>query len=182
MRCFLLLTIFLSTGIMSADAQQYGFQKDDVMISGVVGGSKIKYDTKNESAYQFSVMGGFSLSDHFSLGIFSTISHDFDAASSSEVGMYGRYYFKPAKQFSVYGDLNLGYGIKKIAGDRNNYSFMSISPGINYFLTNHIAITSTFGEIGFRREKLDKLGSSKEDYLSLGLDLNTINLGIILKY
>jgi opacity protein-like surface antigen len=170
----IILFVISFTVFQIASAQSFGFEKQDASISGNVSVQNVE----NKNNYEFTARGGFMLSNNFSLGFFSLISQDFNASSMSMAGLYGRYYITPTGRFSLFGNLDIGFGLKKNLGAESTMSTYHFSPGISYFITESLALESTIGEIGFSSEKLSKPSGSRINTFYSKLNFSSINIGI----
>jgi outer membrane protein W len=114
--------------------------------------------------------------------------------NSTSLGLFGRMYTSPVdRKFALFGQLDLAYtmgkrtdedvfvsssGVStstKTRGERNSFGVM-ISPGVAFFLSDHIALEATFGAIGFSSGK-DKSYDTK-DRLSSQTNFNNLEATI----
>ena len=147
-------------GVANAQEGGFGFSKGDVIVEGNLtvtsetvpagGGS-----TKNTTSYGFAPVGGYFISDKFALGLGLNIESN--KSNSQEVNTFGvaafgRYYFLDLGQrFKVYGQGTLGYTSYKTKYTRNDVKSSAFGfragLGVNYFLTNSIAINFAVSDV-----------------------------------
>lgn len=177
----LLLTISAIAGFaFIVSAQEYGFEKGNVILEGSFQASKINnnLEARKESNVQFSPKVGFFLSDKFALGVevgFGTRSLE---STTSDVGLaeykesnfgiggFGRYYFlKVGSRFKTYTEIGAGYisSRDRISSPGLRYQDLKFNGfaanagiGANFFLTEKIAINFLFADLlGYRTLKSD---------------------------
>ncbi len=181
----------------AANAQETtngGFAQGDAFISGAVGfGTESTGDFKT-NVFTVSPRAAYFLTDNISLGValgYTSIKEEAPltedvTTSVFEAGVFGRYYFMPSSQFSLFGQLGVGYQtLKEEQGDfedKSNGFNVGLAPGISYFVSEHFALEATFGILGYNTTKPDADGAESTDTFQFGLNMNDINFGIVYKF
>jgi hypothetical protein len=179
------------------DPVSTGFKQGDVFISGSVGYSSTKTgDNKND---QFTVIprAAYFVTNNIALGAqigYTTATQTVDTPLGSidndvdtfQAGVFGRYYFTPARNFSFFGQLGVGFSSTKNkpdGGDDTKDSGVNVglAPGISYFVSDHIALEATWGLLGYSSYNPDGDGDNTNTF-DIGVDLENINFGIVYKF
>ena len=169
-----------------------GFSKGNVFLSGVVGITSDTHGDDKSNSFGIEPKAGFFVSNNIAigarLGYFSTKAEDVTGDTQDDgtftAGVFGRYYFTPASNFSVYADLGFNYvstDHKLGAGYKTDGFDVALTPGINYFVSDHFAIEANFGRLGYATQKDDTTGAESYDNFSLVLDLRSISFGLLYK-
>ncbi len=176
-RLFIALTVI--TGLsLSANAQEFGFKKGDILLEGNVGfnTSNDKNAEEKETSFDFSPQAGYFISDNVAVGVALTIAsnknEDYSTGGSTfkdsgiGFGIFGRYYFlEVGKRFKTYAEAGLGYATIKsetetggttITGPKTNALGFDLGVGANYFVTERLVLN-----VGLTN--LISVGSSKVD-------------------
>ncbi|WP_294822420.1 outer membrane beta-barrel protein [uncultured Flavobacterium sp.] len=175
-----------------------GFSKGDVFVSGSLGYSSQK--TGEAKATRFGVVPrvGYFVSEKIAIGAqlgYSSVAEDYfngldwseSKTSSFIAGAFARYYCTPGKTFSFFGQLHANYVTSKTepsSGEeykRNGFE-AGLAPGISYFVSDHFALETTFGLLGYGTSKPDADGAESTDTFNLNLDLTAVTFGIIYKF
>lgn len=183
MKKIVLLMIAIVAFAFATKAQNFGFQKGDVILEGSVGGSL--HDDKNTeiktSNLNLKPKAGYFVSDKFAIGIapgynqskttnYSGSQDTYTKTNTVSVELFGRYYFLEAgTRFKFYSELDLGYssmggetsnGSTTTKMDKTNGAGAGVGIGANYFITKKIAIGYQFSNIlGFATSKMDTNGA-----------------------
>jgi len=169
-----------------------GFANGDIFVTGAVSiGSEKEGDIKTTS-FEINPRVGFFVSDNIAIGGQIGYSSDktdddgttTDEASTLSIGAFGRYYFTPASDFSLFGQLGLNYNTTD-HGDadyKTNGFDAGLGLGLSYFVSDNFAIEATFGALGFTSEKDDTDGAENQTSFDLGLDMRSIGLGLTYKF
>ena len=186
----------LAFGFANAQEEEKGnggFAKGDVFVSGGVGFNSGKQGEFKESNVTFSPAVGYFVAENIALGarldIMSGKEEAFgaeDKMSSFGAEVFGRYYWTPASQFSVFGEAAVGFGNSKMeyaGGGEDKYKTFGINAGVgvSYFLNSNWAIEAGWGALGYNTEEVDGDDESTNSF-NLGLDLTNINLGLVYKF
>ncbi|MCL7987874.1 hypothetical protein M8998_07980 [Sphingobacterium sp. lm-10] len=168
----LLLTISALAGFaLIGTAQDFGFQKGNVILEGSFQSSTVndRLAGRKESSFNFTPKAGLFLSDRFALGLFlgigrekltervGAVSEEQDKLNAFELGVFGRYYFlEVGSRFKTYTELSTGYGSHTYF-----YNAIGFNPleskkrgfganagiGANFFLTERVAINFLFANV-----------------------------------
>lgn len=154
----------------------FGFQESNVFVEGMFsinnstvkpeGGSKIK-----STLYNFTPKVGYMLSDKFAVGVelgFGKVGGDNYEGAFEEVlatskkgyvketyaGAFGRYYFlELGQRFKTYAEVGVGFhqGVTEVKGTTVDAKQTGVKAGLglgmNYFVTNNLAISFHLGDI-----------------------------------
>ncbi|SOU86554.1 outer membrane beta-barrel protein [Tenacibaculum dicentrarchi] len=189
-----LLTIAIVAAGFTANAQNKnevkgGFTQEDIYVSGSVGYSKMS-GAGDVSIYTFSPSVGYFVSENIALELGLAISgSENGAAESTAFGVKAGadYFFTPKNNFSFVVGAGLGYTTYKtetagIEGpDRNTFS-LDVSPGINYFVSNSIALKASVGALSYNSSKVDITGAKSVNSFGLNLNLSNVNFGLTYKF
>ena len=175
-----------------------GFSKGDVFVSGSFGIASDKaYDLNSFDFVEstgFSIMPkvGFFVTENIAVGGklgFASMKAEvdgFDIEETSELslGAFGRYYFTPASQFSVFAELGLDYNTVdyKLADLQKNGFGANLGLGLSYFVSSNFALEANVGVLGFNSEKFDVDGAETESSFGLGANLTNVSLGVVYKF
>jgi len=168
-----------------------GFAKGDVYASGTVGFSNTKVDDFKSNEFTFSPSVGYFINDNLALEVNLAIGsgEDFneDKTSSFGGGVSANYFFTPANQFSF--TLGAGFGYTSIKEEPNggeeskvNAFAIAVAPGLNYFVSDCIALRASIGALSYTSAKADFDGAEAVNTFGLNLDLSDINLGVTYKF
>lgn len=174
-----------------------GFTQGDLFATGSVGFNSDKwYDAKGSNFY-FRPEVGYFLTENIALGLgldFGSAKNDgldtySDAYKTNNFNakVFGRYYFTPESQFSLFGQFGIGFGNVKMengAGDETKVNTFGINAGLgaNYFLTNNWALQAGWAVLGYNSEKIDAPRAEAYNSFGLNIDLSAINFGVLYKF
>ena len=201
-----LLTAIAVFGFTFANAQDSGasvngFSKGNLFISGSVGVSSEKTGNVKANGFTFSPRVGYFVSNNIAVGValgFDSSKNDngvntINKGNQFSAGAFGRYYFMPSSQFSVFGQLGFNIDSTKSTTDvtfgnvttstvsKANGFGVALAPGVSYFLSNHFAIEATWGVLNFNSKKPDVAGADTTTNVNFGLNLNNLNFGLVYK-
>lgn len=111
------------------------------------------------------------------------------------IGVGVKYYWTPASKFSLSIGGKLSYDSVKIDEEvtpgiidpKDSSSItskvigLSVPVGLHYFVSDSFAIITTWGGFGYSTNDNGGDGADKTDSLSLGLNLSSVNFGLIYK-
>lgn len=168
-----------------ANAQTEGYSKGDAFISGAfnVGSQKDEGVKTNEFTIEPKV--GYFVTENIAIGaklgfgstkIGEVKSNDFTA------GAFGRYYFTPASQFSVYGQAGLDFTNSKRGDFKANEIGANVGLGLSYFLSKHFAIEATWLGLGYSVNNNGGHGAEKSNNFGFGTDLRAVTFGVVYKF
>jgi len=201
-KTLLSLTALFAFGVVTAQEEPatIGFSKGDVFASGTLSFSSQKTGDFKSNQFTVSPKVGYFVSNNIAIGVSLTyLSATEDMSDSNfgsveekttgfEAGAFGRYYFMPASRFSVFAQVYAGYATAKYeveayqSESKSNGFGFEFAPGFNYFVSDHFAIETTFGVLGYNSVKPDYNGAESTDTLNIGLDLANINFGLVYKF
>ncbi|RYJ45747.1 porin family protein [Flavobacterium beibuense] len=193
-KVLLSLTALFAFGLVSAQDTNGGFANGDLFISGTVGFSNESTGDVKSNGFTVSPRLGYFVSENIAVGVSLGYTSTTDKAPNTEdetlsmleVGAFGRYYFTPANKFSLFGQLGVAYASNKWEqGDleaKSNGFNIGLAPGINYFVSDHLALEATFGILGYSTDKPDTDGAESTDTFEFGVDMSNINFGIVYKF
>lgn len=168
-----------------ANAQTTGFSKGDVFISGAFKiGSEKTGDSKSNN-FVLIPSAGYFVSQNIALGGKLGFSSDKinDAKENSfTVGAFGRYYFTPASQFSIFGQAGVDYTNSKDGDFKSNQIGANVGLGLSYFLSNHFAIEANWAGLGYSVNNNGGHGAEKTNSFGLGTDLRDVAFGVVYKF
>lgn len=177
-----------------------GFSAGDIFLSGSVSYHSSKTGDIKADGYAVSPKAGYFMTNNLVAGLRAgyaaseqTIADPTSGAlinldvTSYELGLFGRYYFTPARRLSFFGELSLGYAATKTEQaegnvERENTSARAgLSPGISFFVSEHIALEATYGFLGYNQLNPDG-PADNTDTFTVGTSLSNLNFGIVYKF
>lgn len=193
-RILLLLMAFSVFGTIQAQKHEdhNGFRKGDAFISGLVGFNSTSHSNGfKETEIKFSPRFGYFLNDFTALGGRLGYGYHREKNNAGQritenstivAEVFSRYYLLPGSQFSVFGELAVGFGTtKNITGKWDNGVNAGFSPGLSYFVGQHFALEAIFGVLAYHSVSVNGSKTSTDSF-RIGLDLENINFGIIYKF
>lgn len=196
-KILLSVSALLAFSVMSAQEETptTGFSKGDAFISGTVGFSTQKQGDVKNNSFTVAPSVGYFVSENIALGVsilYTQSKYNIDDVANSESttstfnpSLFGRYYFTPASKFSVFGHLQAGYVSGKTesngGGEYKNDGFNAMAgAGLNYFISDHLALETVFGAINYSSYKYD--GGQKNSNFGINLNLSNVYLGLVYKF
>lgn len=170
-----------------------GFAQGDLFLSGSVGFGSTKQGDAKASDFNFSPAIGYFISENIALGARLGINSGKEENGGPEVKTsgfgveaFGRYYFTPASKFSVFGELAVGAGSSKreVGNDETKFKTFGVNAGVgvSYFLSSNWAIEAGWAGLGYNSIEEDVDGAEARNTFGLGVDLSSINFGLIYKF
>lgn len=192
MKKTLFLSVLLLT-LQSAYSQSIeGFKKGNCFIIGSLNLQNIDSGSLNQKLVEFSPSFGFFEGENIVLGARISVGQEKSKLDSIllknnttfSIGAFARYYFTPKSRFSIFGHLgaNLNSKTEKLTKSGESGFDIGVSPGFNYFISNHFAVEAIFGRMGFESIKSDTEGSKNKNILNFDLNLRSIGFGLIYKF
>lgn len=190
-KILLLLTALAGLSTLS-HAQEFGFQKGDVLLEG----NASFYTTKNKQYYgwnstQLSLNPkvGYFVDDNWVLGLDLGFQsnrtkspalypdQEIDKSQTYRFGVFGRYYFlKLGERFNAFAEASTSYGLVRNDGwsfayeKADNYA-ANAGFGANYFITPKIAVGYSFGSlVSFTSQKPDLPNAERIDRFRLNVN------------
>ncbi len=162
----------LGANVQAQEVDSFGFEKGNVIVEGNLGfnSSNDKNTDEKINKFTFTPKVGYFATDKFAVGIaagFGTDKTKVDGVQTEKIntydlGVFGRYYFLDLGQrFKTFAEINFGYtnvkyedlATEEIKADGFSSGF---SLGMNYFLTNKMAINFVLGDvISYNSVKVD---------------------------
>jgi len=170
-----------------ANAQTTGFSKGNVFISGALSVDSHKTGDAKANEFIIEPRVGYFVSENIAIGAklgFGSNKVGDDKTNSFTAGAFGRYYFTPASQFSVYGQAGVdftNYKYKPGNGKENEVG-ANVGLGLSYFLSSHFAIEATWLGLGYSVGNNGGHGADKTNNFSFGTDLRDVSFGVVYKF
>jgi outer membrane protein len=169
-----------------------GFSKGDLFVTGAVTfGSEKTGDAKSNS-FEVAPQVGYFLTENIAIGGklgFSSQKADngsFDTVDNAgfTVGAFGRYYFTPANQFSLFGQLGLDYSSmdNKLADFKYNVIDAGLGFGMNYFVSSNFSIEAGVAVLGYSTNDNGGDGADATNNFSFGGDWRAVTFGVNYKF
>ena len=195
MKKLLLIAAVAVFGLTNVNAQDDnttgGFAEGDIYASGMVGFNSSKQGDFKTNSVMFSPSVGYFISENIALElnllVGSAEDEDDDKTSNLGAGLGATYFFTPASQFSFTVGAGVSYTNTKFepngGGEAkfNTFGF-AIAPGLNYFVSDCIALRASIGALSYTSAKADADGAEALNNFGLNLDLTDINFGITYKF
>ncbi len=212
----LLLTVTAVAGLaFVSNAQEFGFDKGNFIVEGSFQSSNTndKNTKEKESAFNFTPKAGYFVTDKIAVGVelgfgqnketsYSGPDNDIKNVASQNVfgaGVFGRYYFlELGSRFKTYTEVGVGYlsltGEDKVGADpavkdpKVNGFGANAGVGVNYFLTDKIAVNFAFGDVlSYGSLKVDEDGQKAVSSFNANINVfdnffNTAQFGLTFKF
>ena len=199
MKKLLLMAAVAVFGLSNVNAQDEtttrGFAKDDIYVSGTVGFSSQSQDEAKSNNVTFSPTVGYFISENIALELnllVGSSKQEFgefeDKQSQFGAGLGATYFFTPSSEFSF----TIGAGVAYVSSKEEEAGFdddfkvnsfgIAVSPGVNYFVSDCIALRASIGALSYTSSKADVDGAEALNTFGLNLDLSDINFGITYKF
>ncbi|PKG52791.1 outer membrane beta-barrel protein [Olleya sp. 1-3] len=182
-------------GFTSVNAQEDttvgGFEKGDVFVSGSVGFSNSSFGDDSSDFFTIAPKAGYFVSENIAAGL--KVGYESDTADNGvtdtrdetefSVGVFGRYYFTPSSQFSLFTELGVDYfsGENKLSDAEYDGFDIAFAPGISYFVSKNFAIEATVGVLSYETEEYDGASDSQDNF-NVGLNFDDIRFGVVYKF
>jgi len=165
------------------DVTEFGFEEGNVFVEGSLGFSSTNnknLDTKSNT-FNFTPKVGYFLNDDLAVGVqldfgtakSSTSGTDTSKNSNIGIGAFGRYYFLDlGKRFKTYTELGVGYNTldDKISDVKVNSIGAGLDLGLNYFVTENIALTFGLDNVlAYSSSKVDVSGAKATNSFEFGI-------------
>ncbi|MFN3753567.1 outer membrane beta-barrel protein [Flavobacterium sp.] len=175
-----------------------GFSKGDLYLSGTFNFASEKTGDFKTDQFTIAPGLGYFLSENLAIeGSLAYLSGkdvvdvtgdgDFFEVKNSGFGINAgvKYFWTPASKFSLSVGGNISYVSVKseIEGFDSTSKIIGVNVpvGLHYFVSNSFAITSSWGGFGYSSNDNGGDGAEKTTGFNLGLDMSTINFGLIYK-
>ena len=180
------------------EAGNGGFAKGDLFVSGSVGFNSAKMDEAKGNEFNFRPEVGYFLTENIALGLGLEVGSAknegidlySDAYKTNSFGaeVFGRYYFTPANQFSLFAQLGVGYASVNTEAVEGAEEFkvnafgINAGLGLNYFVANNWALQANWAGLGYNSAKADVDGAEAMNTFGLNVDMSAINFGVLYKF
>jgi len=183
----IILAAIAVMGFSFANAQTGGFSKGDVFVSGAVSVDSHKTGDAKSSEFVIEPRVGYFVSENIAIGAklgFGSEKDNDYKDNSFTAGAFGRYYFTPASQFSIYGQAGIDFTNHKYkpSDAKANEIGANLGLGLSYFLSNHFAIEATWLGVGYSVNNNGGHGAEKTNNFGFGTDLRDVSFGVVYKF
>lgn len=196
------VAVFAFSFANAQDSTTGGFSKGNIMLSGGIGIGSESQDVQKSSGFSVTPKVGYFLTNNFVVGLalgFESTKDENGAANpivkntTTSLGVFGRYYFTPASQFSFFGELGVNSMSTKekttnpspIPSSEVKFNGFDVvlAPGVSYFLSKSFALETSIGVLGYQTEKQKDLpGAKSKNSFNFGVNLSDIKLGLVYKF
>lgn len=169
-----------------------GFSQGDVFISGAVTLGSEKTDDNKSNSFEIAPKVGYFLTENIAIGGklgYSSYKEedafgDIDDMSGLTLGAFGRYYFTPASQFSLFAELGLDYSTidNKLADVQENEIGFGLGAGLNYFVSSNFSIEAGVAVLGYSTNDNGGDGAPKTNTFNFGGDWRAVTFGVNYKF
>lgn len=172
-----------TTGMSPFGKEVTNFSGQSFKASPFTGFSIKSFDNKTkETSFGIAPEAGYFIHDNFAVGLGAFYTHSKtkpDGASGVILNTFGfnpyaRYYFFGSSSIRLYTQLDVRYASGKFntTGAKSQYVFgVGIKPGISCNLSRSVALTATYGNLGYEKVK------NSYDKFGLDLDSSSLNFG-----
>ena len=171
-----------------------GFSKGDVFVTGAFtfGSTNDKDLEVKTNGFEIAPKVGYFLTENIAIGgkigykseKVETVGVDTKDMAGLTLGAFGRYYFTPANQFSLFANLGLDYSSmeNKLADYKVNGIDAGLGLGMNYFVSSNFSIEAGVAVLGFSSEKADVTGADGKTGFNFGGDWRAVTFGVNYKF
>ncbi|WP_074408386.1 outer membrane beta-barrel protein [Aquimarina megaterium] len=211
---FLFFTLVFTFSVTFAQEESgYGFNKSDFFVSGTMGYNNSKYKGDFGSTEKGHILIiepeiGFFIHSNIAIGTRLSVltntsknSNNYEIEESGYgVGVFGKYFFTPKKKFSIYAELSAAYRtsereqkitlsdqIETRKSENKGYN-IAISPGMQFFVSKRLALTSRIGSISYNSSDNENTSPNGEKFnsdvknFSINLGLDNIYFGVLYRF
>ncbi|SEQ21900.1 outer membrane beta-barrel protein [Flavobacterium urocaniciphilum] len=169
-----------------------GFGKGDLFMSGALSIGSQKTGDVKANGFEIEPKIGYFVSENIAIG--GKIGYasmkaenagvDTNDMSALSLGAFGRYYFTPASQFSLFGELGVDYSTidDNLADVQQKELGLGLGLGLNYFVSDNWSIEATWAGLGYTSNDNGGNGAEKTNSFGLGGDLRAISFGVNYKF
>ena len=169
-----------------------GFSKGSMFVSGAFSIESSKTGEAKTSGFEIEPKFGYFVTENIAIGgKLGYASSKAEAAgvdtednTALTIGAFGRYYFTPASQFSLFGQAGLDYSSveNKLVDAKGNQIGINVGLGLSYFVSNDWAIEATWAGLGYTTNDNGGDGADKTNTFGLDADLRAISFGVVYKF
>ena len=163
---------------LTSFSQEKGFSDNKNLIIGTLGGSST-FSTKSDSTeFTWEQKFGYFINKNVVAGI----GFEFGSSDKYTLDAFVRYYYTPQNKFSFFTGAEVKYITSNVQEIKMRGLGVSVYPGINYFITDGLAIKSSIGLLNYSTESEKNNTSNTTNKFNLDLKLKTINIGLICSF
>jgi opacity protein-like surface antigen len=180
-----------------------GFAKGDLFMSGALSIGSSKTGDFKSSSFEVAPKVGYFLTENIAAGVkigyLSTkLEEGADDVSNTGLGLgaFGRYYFTPANNFSLFAELGFDYTSydNEYFIDTDGSIFvpgtsfdskeigLGLGLGLNYFVSDNWSIEATWAGLGYTTNDNGGGDAESTDTFGLGADSRAISFGVNYKF
>lgn len=169
-----------------------GFSKGSMFVSGAFSIESSKTGESKTSGFEIEPKFGYFVTENIAIGgKLGYASSKAEAAgvdtednTALTIGAFGRYYFTPASQFSLFGQAGLDYSSveNKLTDAKGNQIGINVGLGLSYFVSSDWAIEATWAGLGYTTNDNGGDGADKTNTFGLDADLRAISFGVVYKF
>lgn len=169
-----------------------GFSKGSMFISGAFSIDSEKTGEDKTSGFEIEPKFGYFVTDNIAIGgklgygsaKEETAGVDTQDLTALTVGAFGRYYFTPASQFSLFGELGLDYTSfeDKLADAKAKQIGANLGLGLSYFVSDNWAIEASWAGLGYTSNDNGGNGAEKTNAFGLNAELRAVSFGVNYKF
>ena len=177
-----------------------GFSKGDVFVSGAVTFNSSKTGDFKANSFQIAPKVGYFVTENIAVGAMLGYTSDKVELGNSATntgfgaGAFGRYYFTPASQFSLFAEFGANYmsydneffvdtdGSLNAADFKSKEFGIQLGAGMNYFVSSNFSIEAGVGVLGYSSNDNGGNGADKTNTFSFGGDWTAVTLGVNYKF
>lgn len=169
-----------------------GFSKGSMFVSGAFSIESSKTGEFKTSGFEIEPKFGYFVTDNIAIGGklgYASVKEEALGVDTSDdtaltIGAFGRYYFTPASQFSLFGQAGFDYSSveDKLADTKANEIGINVGLGLSYFVSNAWAIEATWAGLGYTSNDNGGDGAEKTNTFGLNADLRAISFGVLYKF
>lgn len=176
-----------------------GFTKGDIFVSGSFGFSSEKTGDFKTSDFNITPSVGLFVDENIAVGLsvgYLSSKVDVGGADATNsgftAGAFGRYYFTPSNDFSLFAQLGFDYmtvdtefaydtdgSLVPSEGEISGFE-IALRPGVSYFISSNFALEASIGALGY--STVDFGGDDNTNTFDLNVDLTNVQLGLIYKF
>ncbi|CCG52724.1 Probable outer membrane protein precursor [Flavobacterium indicum GPTSA100-9 = DSM 17447] len=177
-----------------------GFSKGDAFVSGALTLGSSKTGDFKANAFEIAPKVGYFVSENIAVGAsvgYSSLKYDNGVADATNSGLalgaFGRYYFTPANQFSLFAQLGFDYNTLDSEFDANSGTVypdtfktkeigLGLSAGLNYFVSSNFSIEAGVAVLGYTSNDNGGNGADKTNTFAFGGDWRAVTFGVNYKF
>lgn len=193
-----LLSAVAILGFTFANAQEEetttngGFAQGDVFVTGAVLFDTDSTGDNKSNFFEIAPQVGYFLTENIAIGgkigYMSYKAEDefgtFAESAGFTVGAFGRYYFTPANQFSLFANLGLDYS--SMENKLNDFKFnvinVGLGAGMNYFVSSNFSLEAGVAVLNFRTDDNGGDGADATNSFTFGGDWTAVKFGVNYKF